>query len=133
MQRLGANHVVVVYGKDGMDEISLGAATMVGELKDGEIREYEIHPEDFGLQMVSNRGLRVADAQASKEVLLAALTNADGPPREIVILNAGAALYTANIVDSIGDGVLRAREAIASGAARAKLDEFVSFTRKFPA
>jgi len=133
MQRLGANHVVVVYGKDGMDEISLGAATMVGELKDGEIREYEIHPEDFGLQMVSNRGLRVADAQASKEVLLAALTNAEGPPREIVILNAGAALYTANIVDSIGAGVLRAREAIASGAARAKLDEFVGFTRKFSA
>jgi anthranilate phosphoribosyltransferase len=71
MQRLGAQHAIVVYGKDGMDEVSLGAATLVGELKDGEVREYEIHPEDFGLSMMSNRGLKVADAVESKEMLLA--------------------------------------------------------------
>jgi anthranilate phosphoribosyltransferase len=131
MQQLGADHVMVVWGKDGMDEISLGAATMVGELKNGEITEYEIHPEDYGLQMVSNRGLRVADAAESKEMVLEALANTPGTPREIVTLNAGAALYTANIAGSVADGISRAREAIASGAARAKLDEFVNFTRRF--
>jgi anthranilate phosphoribosyltransferase len=131
MQRLGAAHVLVVWGKDGMDEISLGAATMVGELKDGEVREYEVHPEDFGLQMVSNRSLKVADAQESKAVLLAALDNKGGVAREIVALNAGTALYTANLAATIGDGIAKAREAIASGAARAKVDEFVQFTQKF--
>jgi len=131
MQRLGAAHVLVVWGKDGMDEVSLGAATMVGELKDGEIREYEVHPEDFGLQMVSNRGLKVADAHESKAMLLAALENRSGIAREIVALNAGTALYTANLTASIGDGIVKAREVIASGAARAKVDEFVNFTRKF--
>jgi len=130
MQQLGANHVMVVWGKDGMDEISLGAATMVGELKNGEISEYEIHPEDYGLQMVSNRGLRVAGAAESKEMVLEALADTPGTPREIVTLNAGAALYTANVVDTVADGIARAREAIASGAARAKLDEFVNFTRR---
>ena len=90
--------MLVVYGKDGMDEVSLGAATMVGELKDGEVREYEIHPEDFGLRMISNRGLKVADALESKTMVLEALDNAAGTPREIVVLNAGAALYAA-IVD----------------------------------
>ena len=131
MQRLGADHVLVVWGKDGMDEISLGAATLVGELKNGEIREYEIHPEDFGLQMVSNRGLKVADAQESKAMLIAALENKPGTPREIVAFNAGAALYAANMADSIGAGIAQARETIASGAARKKLDEFVQFTRRF--
>jgi anthranilate phosphoribosyltransferase len=131
MQELGADHVMVVYGKDGMDEISLGAATMVGELKDGSIREYEIHPEDFGLAMVSNRGLRVADAGGSREMVLEALDNRPGTPREIVTLNAGSALYVANVVDSIGAGIELARETIASGAARAKVDEFVQFTRRF--
>ncbi|MBI4988545.1 MAG: anthranilate phosphoribosyltransferase [Rhodocyclales bacterium] len=131
MRELGANHVMVVWGKDGMDEISLGAATLVGELRNGEIVEYEIHPEDYGLQMVSNRGLRVADAAESKAMLLEALANTPGTPREIVTLNAGAALYTANLAGSVADGISRAREAIASGAARAKLEEFVSFTRRF--
>jgi len=114
-----------------MDEISLGAATLVGELKDGEIREYEIHPEDFGLQMVSNRGLKVADAAESKAMLIEALENKPGTPREIVALNAGSALYAANLAVTIGDGITKAREAIASGAARKKLDDFVQFTRKF--
>ncbi len=131
MRELGADHVLVVWGKDGMDEISLGAATLVGELKDGKITEYEIHPEDYGLQMVSNRGLRVADATESKEMVLEALANTPGTPREIVTLNAGAALYAANVADSVADGIVRAREAIASGAARAKLDAFVNYTRRF--
>lgn len=131
MQRLGARHAVVVYGKDGMDEVSLGAATVVGELKDGEVREYEIHPEDYGLQMVSNRGLKVADAEESKAMLLGALENVPGTPREIVTLNAGAALYAANLAGSIGDGITLAREAIASGAARAKVDELVRVTNQF--
>ncbi len=131
MQQLGADHVMVVWGKDGMDEISLGAATMVGELKNGEISEYEIHPEDYGLQMVSNRGLRVSGAAESKEMVLEALADTPGTPREIVTLNAGAALYTANIAGSVADGIARAREAIASGAARAKLDQFVAYTQRF--
>jgi anthranilate phosphoribosyltransferase len=131
MQQLGADHVMVVWGKDGMDEISLGAATLVGELKNGKITEYEIHPEDYGLAMVSNRGLRVADAAESKAMMFEALENVPGTPREIVTLNAAAALYTANLADSIGEGIAKAREAIASGAARKKLDEFVAFTKKF--
>ena len=133
MQRLGAKHAVVVYGKDGMDKVSLGAATLVGELKDGVVTEYEIHPEDFGLQMVSNRSLKVADAEESKAMLIEALENKPGTPREIVSLNAGAALYAANLTGSIGDGMKLAREAIATGAARAKLDELVRVTNKFKA
>src|SRR6266496_1435544 len=89
LQRLGSHHVMVVYGKDGMDEVSLGAATLVGELRDGEVFEYEIHPEDFGMRMVSNRGLKVADAAESKEMVLEALANVEGTPREIVAFNAG--------------------------------------------
>ena len=131
MERLGADHVLVVYGKDELDEISLGAATMVGELKNGQISEYEIHPEDFGLQMVSNRTLRVANAAESKDMLLAALANQAGAAREIVVLNAGSALYAANVADSIQAGIVMAREVVASGAARAKVDEFVEFTKRF--
>jgi anthranilate phosphoribosyltransferase len=131
MQRLGADHVLVVYGKDGMDEVSLGAATMVGELRNGEIREYEVHPEDFGLSMVSNRSLKVADAAESKLMLLEALQDTPGTPREIVALNAGAALYAANLADSIPAGIETARRTIASGAAYAKLEAFVACTRRF--
>ena len=133
MERLGAKHVLVVYGKDGMDEISLGAASMVGELKDGRISEYDIHPEDFGLTMQSNRSLRVGNAEESKAMLCSALENTAGTAREIVTLNAGTALYAANAADSIAHGIDLARETIASGAARAKLDEFVRFTRGFAA
>jgi anthranilate phosphoribosyltransferase len=131
LQQLGSHHVLVVYGKDGMDEVSLGAATMVGELKDGEVREYEIHPEDFGLSMVSNRGLKVEDAVASKAMVLEALDNVAGTPRDIVVLNAGTALYAANQAASIKEGIERARESIASGAAKRKLESFLSMTRKF--
>jgi anthranilate phosphoribosyltransferase len=133
LQQLGSKHVLVVHGKDGMDEISLGAATLVGELKDGEVREYEIHPEDFGLSMVSNRGLKVADAAESKEMVLEALSGTAGTPREIVTLNAGAALYAADVVGSIAEGIEAARGAILSGAARRKLDEFVVLTQKLGA
>jgi anthranilate phosphoribosyltransferase len=131
LQRLGSNHVLVVYGKDGMDEVSLGAATMVGELKEGKITEYEIHPEDFGLRMISNRGLKVNSAEESRDMVIEALSNKEGTPREIVTLNAGTGLYAANVVPSIEEGIKRAREVIASGAARAKLDAFVQFTRQF--
>src|ERR1700730_7850884 len=130
LQRLGSKHVLVVYGKDGMDEVSLGAATMVGELKDGEVREYEIHPEDFGLKMISNRGLKVADAAESKEMILEALGNVEGAPREIVVLNAGTALYAANVAASIAEGIDRARAVVASGAAQKKLEQFIATTRK---
>jgi anthranilate phosphoribosyltransferase len=133
LKQLGSNHVLVVHGKDGMDEVSLGAATLVGELKDGEVREYEIHPEDFGLSMVSNRGLRVGNALESKSMVLEALGDREGTPREIVVFNAGVALYAANIADSIGDGIARARSALASGAAKRKLDEFVEVTRALAA
>jgi anthranilate phosphoribosyltransferase len=130
LQRLGSRHVLVVYGRDGMDEVSLGAATMVGELKDGEVREYEIHPEDFGLRMMSNRGLRVEDAAGSKTMVLEALDNVEGTPRDIVVLNAGTALYAANTAASIKEGIDRARDAIASGAAKRKLEAFVAVTRR---
>jgi anthranilate phosphoribosyltransferase len=133
LKQLGSNHVLVVHGKDGMDEVSLGAATLVGELKDGEVREYEIHPEDFGLSMVSNRGLRVGNALESKSMMLEALEDRDGTPREIVAFNAGVALYAANVADSIGDGIARARSALASGAARGRLAEFIEVTRKLAA
>jgi anthranilate phosphoribosyltransferase len=133
LERLGAKHALVVYGKDGIDEVSLGAATLIGELKDGNVTEYEIHPEDFGLSMMSNRGLKVADAAESKAMLIEALENREGTPREIVILNAGTALYAANVVGSIADGIHLARDTVASGAARKKLDDFVQITRKFAA
>src|SRR5689334_25165124 len=130
LQRLGSRRAMVVYGKDGMDEVSLGAATMVGELKDGEVTEYEIHPEDFGLHMKSNRGLKVTDARESKEMVLEALQGVEGTPREIVVLNAGTALYAAGIADSIRNGIERARAAIASGGAMRKLEEFVAVTKR---
>ena len=126
LQRLGAEHAVVVYGKDGMDEVSLGAATLVGELKNGEITEYEIHPEDFGMVMASNRALKVETPEQSKAMLLGVLDNVAGAPRDIVLLNAGVALYAANVVDSMQSGVERARSAIESGAAKAKLAQLVA-------
>jgi len=129
LQRLGAEHALVVYGKDGMDEISLGAATVVGELKNGEITEYEIHPEDFGLAMASNRALRVETPEQSMAMLKGVLDNEPGAARDIVILNAGAALYAANVADSMKAGIELARTAIESGAAKARLTQFVDLTR----
>ncbi len=129
LQRLGARRALVVWGRDGMDEISLGASTLVGELRDGQIREYEIHPEDFGLAMASSRKLRVDDAGQSRQMLLAALDGQPGPAADIVALNAGAALYVAGRADSIGNGILRARAVISSAAARRHLDRFVATTQ----
>ena len=129
LQRLGAEHALVVYGKDGMDEVSLGAATLVGELKDGEITEYEIHPEDFGMVMASNRSLRVDTPEQSKAMLLSVLDNEPGPARDIVVLNAGAALYAANVAPTMKAGVVQARAALDSGAARVRLDQLVALTQ----
>ncbi len=130
LQRLGAQHAVVVYGRDNMDEVSLGAATMVGELVDGEIREYEIHPEDFGLPMIASRNLKVADAAESKAMLMGALVGEPGAAFDIVALNAGTALYAAGVASSIEDGLAKARAAITSGAAKAKLEQFVTVTQQ---
>jgi anthranilate phosphoribosyltransferase len=130
LERLGAEHAVVVYGRDGMDEVSLGAATLVGELKDGVIREYEIHPEDFGMVMASNRALRVEDAAASKAMLLGVLNNQAGAAKDIVSLNAGVALYAANVAGSMQDGIALAYAAIESGAAKAKLDALVALSAR---
>jgi anthranilate phosphoribosyltransferase len=130
LQRLGSRHVLVVHGTNGLDEVSLAGETMVGELIDNEIREYTIHPEQFGLPVYDGEVLKVADAAASKEKVLAVLADRRGPERDIVILNAGAALYAAGVAGSIADGVRLARDTIESGAARAKLDEFVGYTRR---
>jgi anthranilate phosphoribosyltransferase len=130
LQRLGAEHAVVVYGKDGMDEVSLGAGTLVGELKNGEISEYEIHPEDFGLVMASNRALRVETPEESRAMLLGVLDNVAGAPKDIVTLNAGVALYAANVVDTMAAGIERARAAIESGAAKDKLTQLVSLSQQ---
>ncbi len=130
LQQLGASRALVVWGRDGMDELSLGAATLVGELRDGKIREYDVHPEDFGIAMAHTRNLRVANPAESKAMLRAALDNVPGLPLEIVALNAGAALFAAGVADDIGDGIARAREAIASGAARGKLAQFVATSQR---
>jgi len=130
LQRLGAEHALVVYGRDGMDEVSLGAATMVGELKNGEIAEYEIHPEDFGLAMASNRSFKVDTPEQSKAMVTAVLNNEAGPARDIVIFNAGVALYAANVVESIPAGLTRAREALESGAASKKLQQLIDLSKK---
>jgi anthranilate phosphoribosyltransferase len=130
LQRLGAEHAVVVYGRDGMDEVSLGAATLVGELKHGDITEYEIHPEDFGLPMASNRALRVDTPEDSRVMLLGVLDNRPGPARDIVALNAGVALYAANVAPSMQAGLELAQQALESGAARDKLHQLVAFSHQ---
>ena len=129
LQELGAQRALVVWGRDNMDELSLGAGTLVGELRDGKVREYELHPEDFGIAMAHSRNLKVADAAESKTMLLAALDNHDGLPREIVAYNAGAALYVAGVAEDIANGIARARKVLADGSARAKLDAFVTATQ----
>jgi len=133
LQRLGAQHAIVVYGRDNMDEVSLGAGTLVGELVNGEIREYEIHPEDFGLQMTASRNLKVADAAESKAKIMEALRGEPGAAYDIVALNAGTALYAAGVATSIADGLERARAAITSGAALRKVEQFVQVTQSLGA
>lgn len=130
LQEMGAQRALVVWGRDGMDELSLGAGSLVGELRDGKVTEYELHPEDFGIAMSASRNLKVDGPEASIAMLREVLDNRPGPALDIVALNAGAALYVAGVADSIADGIQRAREAIASGAARARLDGFVATTRE---
>jgi anthranilate phosphoribosyltransferase len=133
LQRLGAEHALVVYGRDGMDEVSLGAATLVGELKDGEISEYEIHPEDFGLTMASHRALKVDTPEESRDMVLSVLDNQEGAPRDIVALNAGVALYAANVAPTIAAGLALAQHALAQGAGKAKLAQLTAFTAQHAA
>jgi anthranilate phosphoribosyltransferase len=130
LQQLGAHRALVVWGRDGMDEITLGDATLVGELRGDDVREYEIHPRDFGLASSPSDALRVNDAAQSRERVLEALDDKPGPVRDIVLLNAGAALYVAELAESIAAGIEQARAVVASGAARAKLDRFVAATRR---
>jgi anthranilate phosphoribosyltransferase len=129
LQRLGSRHVLVVYGLEGLDEISIEGETMVGELKDGDVREYRIHPRQFGMSSAPLGSVRVSDGQDSRAMLLAALDNQRGPARDIVALNAGAAIYVAGLTDSLERGVDRALAVLASSAARRKLDELVTFTQ----
>ena len=133
LQRLGSEHVMIVHGMNGMDELSLSGESMVGELKDGAVREYVVHPSDFGLPVYDSRVLRVANKEESVACIQQALANEEGPVRDIVLLNAGAALYCANVAGSIPEGVKLAREAVASGAARAKLQQFVATTQRLKA
>ena len=130
LERLGAEHALVVYGQDGLDEVSLGAATWVGELKNGKITEYEIHPEDFGFAMSSNRALRVETPEQSRAMLQGVLDNQEGPARDIVVFNSAVALYAANVVESIEAGLAPARAALASGAAKAKLQQLIARTQQ---
>jgi anthranilate phosphoribosyltransferase len=133
LQRLGSEHVLIVHGMNGLDEISLSGETMIGELKNGQIHEYVVHPADFGLPVYDSRVLRVANKEESVGCIRRALGNEEGPVRDIVLLNAGAALYAADVVGSIADGVRAAREAVASGAALAKLSQFVATTQTIAA
>lgn len=131
LQRLGARHAITVYGMEGLDEISVSGQTMIGELKAGMIEEYTIHPEKFGLPLHDPGALRVTTVEQSRNVVVAALENKPGAARDIVVLNAGAAIYVSGRAASFEDGVERAFETIESGAARAKLDQFVKFTQQF--
>ena len=130
LERLGSEHALVVYGQDGLDEVSLGAATLVGELKNGKITEYQIHPEDFGFAMSSNRALRVETPEQSRAMLQGVLDNQEGPARDIVVFNSAVALYAANMVESIEAGLAPARAALASGAAKAKLQQLITRTQQ---
>jgi len=131
LQRLGSEHVLIVHGCDGLDELTLAGDTHVAELKDGEVFEYTVHPEQFGLAQHDGSALRVSSPQASVDTVRRVLDNQSGPARDIVLFNAGAALYAANVADSLGNGVERAREALASGAAAERLYAFVQTTQGF--
>jgi anthranilate phosphoribosyltransferase len=130
LQRLGAQRGMTIYGLEGLDEISVSGQTMIGELKDGKISEYLVHPERFGLPVHDPRALRVATVEESRRVLVSTLENIGGPARDIVALNAGAAIYIGGQAPSFEDGVEKAFDLMKSGAARAKLDAFVKFTQQ---
>ena len=130
LQRLGSTRALTVFGREGLDEISISGQTLVGELKDGRISEYEVHPEQFNLPVHDPKVLQVANVEESKIMLLGALENKLGAARDIVALNAGASIYVCGLAETLADGVEQAFEMIASGAARQKLDTFVLLTRK---
>lgn len=127
LQRLGSERALIVYGREGLDEISIAGETLVGELRDGEVREYTVHPQQFGFAPQPIEALRVITVEESRDRVLKALNDQPGPERDIVTLNAGAAIYAAGVADSLGEGVARAAESLASGAARAKLDALIAF------
>jgi anthranilate phosphoribosyltransferase len=129
LQALGMEHALVVYGRDGLDEISLEGPTLVGELKNGTVREYEIHPKDFGLSTALTSSFKVANAEESKKMVLDVIDKKPGAASDIVCLNAGATLYVAGVATDIASGITLAKAAIASGAARQKLDAFVVATQ----
>ncbi|WP_428826818.1 anthranilate phosphoribosyltransferase [Azonexus sp. IMCC34842] len=131
LQRLGSTRALTVFGREGLDEISISGSTLVGELKDGRISEYEIHPEQFNLPVHDPKVLRVANVEESKAVLLGALDNKLGAARDIVALNAGASIYVSGQAATLADAVDQAFEMIVSGAARAKLEQFISSTKQF--
>lgn len=131
LKQLGSKHVLIIHGMDGLDEASLGAKTRVGELKDGQIREYDIHPEDFGLSMYSSKHLRVKDSTESRDIVRGVLNNNPGPCRDIVVLNAGLAIYAGNKAESIAQGIKIADELISNGAALETMHRFCEFTQKF--
>jgi anthranilate phosphoribosyltransferase len=130
LQRLGSEHVLIVHGSDGLDEITLNGDTWVAELKDGEVREYTINPEHFGLAAHDGSALKAMNAQASVDIIRRVLDRQHGPARDIVILNAGAALYAANVADSLTNGIERAREALDSGKAANTLATFIDTTQR---
>ncbi len=131
LRQLGSEHVLVVHAEDGMDEISIGAATHVAELKDGEIRDYIVTPEAFGFERADIACLAVDGAQQSLAMIRSVLANEPGPARDIVTLNAGAAIYAAGLADSLALGIEVAGDAIADGGAARKLDELIDFTARF--
>ena len=131
LQQLGSKRALVVHGKDGMDEITLSGETLVGELTNGDVREYVVHPEQFGLSIVSSDQLRVANAAESRTTVLTVLENQAGPARDIVTLNAAGAIYASGISASLADAIQLAKGALANGSARAKLDQLVQFTQQF--
>ena len=130
LQRMGSRHVMVVHGLEGLDEISISGDTLVGELKGEEVREHLVNPKQFGIPVSSLSEIQVGDSAESKTMMLAALSNQAGPARDILALNAGAAIYVAGLADSHTAGVRKALDVLASGAAKAKLDQFISFTQK---
>jgi anthranilate phosphoribosyltransferase len=129
LQRLGSSHVMIVHGLEGLDEISISGPTMVGELKDGKINEYDIAPQDFGLKTHDAEAIRVDGVEKSKAMVLAALGNETCAARDIVALNAGASIYVAGLASTMADGVKKAQDVLASGAARKKLDAFVALSK----
>ena len=130
LQRLGSEHVLIVHGSDGLDEITISGATHIGELKNGQVTGYTVRPEDFGLQSAAIDTIRVDSSEQAKAMLLSVLDNTAGAARDIVLLNAGAAIYVAGIADTLAQGIEKARQAIESGAAREKLHQLIEFTHR---